>query len=47
MASDLAEFVFSLKLMQLLKIAAQLRDLTLVDNFGKIFSLSFHQIKIF
>ena len=29
MASDLADFVFSLKLMQLLKIAAQLRHLTL------------------
>ena len=28
MASDLANFVFSLKLMQLLKIAAQLRHLT-------------------
>ena len=29
MASDLADFVFSLKLMQLLKIAVQLRHLTL------------------
>ena len=29
MASDLADFDFSLKLMQLLKIAAQLRHLTL------------------
>ena len=56
MASDLADFVFSLKLMQLLKIAAQLRHLTLECTkdrvplwtiLEKIFSISFHQIKIF